>query len=89
MDLIAYVFNGRVAPHDESLGKVGVLSLSASSMSESPHWGWVVGQNLPLGVNPNQLKLLPTPLDNILDTQVQLAAHDACMRLAGKLVQEV
>lgn len=42
-----------------------------------------------LGVDPHQLQFLPASIDDILDSQVELAAHDDCVRLASQLVQEV
>ena len=42
-----------------------------------------------LGVDPHQLQLLPASVDDILDPQVELAAHDDRVRLSSQLVQEV
>lgn len=44
---------------------------------------------LPLGVNANQVKFFPAAIHNVLDAQVELAAHDHGLRLAGELVKEV
>lgn len=44
---------------------------------------------LPLGVNPDQVQLLPAPVNHILDAEVQLARHDNRVGLAGELVEEV
>ena len=44
---------------------------------------------IPLRVESYQLELLPTPLYDVLDAQVELAAHDARVRLVRELVEEV
>jgi hypothetical protein len=38
-------------------------------------------------VNPNQRQLLPTPLNHILDPEIELTAHNHGMRLACQLIQ--
>jgi len=40
-----------------------------------------------LRVDAHQLQFLPAPIDNILETEVQLTRHDDGMRLACQLVQ--
>ena len=42
-----------------------------------------------LGVDPHQLQFLPASIDDILDPQVELAAHDDRVRLSSQFVQEV
>lgn len=44
---------------------------------------------LALGVDADQLELLPAAVDDVLDAQVELATHDARVRLTRKLVEEV
>ena len=46
-------------------------------------------QSLPFGVYPNKTQLFPGTVHSILDTEVQLAAHDYRVWLARKLVEEV
>ena len=45
--------------------------------------------SLPLGIDPHQLQLLPAPLDNVLDAQIELTTHDDGIGFAGELVEEV
>jgi hypothetical protein len=45
--------------------------------------------HIPFCVQPHQSQLLPDPLDNLLNTEVELTTHDGCVRLAGQLVQEL
>lgn len=44
---------------------------------------------LALGVDADEAQLLPAPVDDVLDPEVELAAHDHRVRLARQLVQEV
>lgn len=44
---------------------------------------------LSLGVDADELELLPAAIHDVLDAEVELAAHDDGLRLAGELVQEV
>ncbi len=43
----------------------------------------------PFGVYPHQAQFLPAPLHNILNAQVELAAHYDCVGFASELVEEV
>lgn len=44
---------------------------------------------LALGVDADEPQLLPAPVDDVLDAEVELAAHHHGLRLPGKLVEEV
>lgn len=45
--------------------------------------------SLSLGVNADELELLPASVNHVLDAQVELAAHDYGVVLSGELVQKV
>lgn len=44
---------------------------------------------LALGIDADQRQLLPAAVDDILDAQIQLAAHDNRVRLTRELVEKV
>jgi len=44
---------------------------------------------LPFGVDAHQLQFEPAALDDVLDAEVELAAHDDGGGFAGELVEEV
>lgn len=44
---------------------------------------------LALGVDAHEVELLPAPVDDVLDAEVELAAHDDGVVLARELVEEV
>lgn len=44
---------------------------------------------LALGVDADEVELLPAAIDDVLDAQVELAAHDDGLGLAGQLIEEV
>lgn len=46
-------------------------------------------QTIPLGVDPDETQLFPSAVYYILDTEIQLAAHDHRVWLACKLIEEV
>lgn len=39
--------------------------------------------DVPFGIDPHQLQFVPAALDDVLDAQVQLAAHDDGVGFAG------
>ncbi len=47
------------------------------------------GRGLPFGVDAHQLQFEPAALDDVLDAEVELAAHDDGGGFAGELVEEV
>ncbi len=49
----------------------------------------VRGRGLPFGVDAHQLQFEPAALDDVLDAEVELAAHDDGGGFAGELVEEV
>jgi hypothetical protein len=45
--------------------------------------------SVPFGVYPHQAQFLPTSLDDVLDAQVELAAHYSSVWLPGESVEEI
>ncbi len=43
---------------------------------------------LPFGIYPHELQFLPAALDDVLDAEVELAAHDDRVRLARELIEK-
>jgi hypothetical protein len=88
--LIAYVLYGRIVSHDERFVEIWLLSFSARVSGSAPFQRTGPSRaDAPLRVYPHEPELLPAPVDHILDAKIELAAHDACIRLSGQLVEKV
>lgn len=86
VDLVTYFLNRRFVAYDESLAEVRLVSFSSEgSALRTRGSGWAI----PLRVDTHQLQLLPAPLYDVLNPQVELAAHDHRVGLSGQLVKEV
>jgi hypothetical protein len=62
-----------------------ILDVAALSDDKRFVEAWL--DTLALGVNPHELQFFPTPLDDLLDSEIKLAGHDGCVRLACEVVE--
>lgn len=90
MDLIADVLDRRLVPHNQRFREIGFDSFPVT-MYEHGIRCMIRAQekSLPFGIDTDQSKHVPASLNYILDTQIQFAAHNACVRFPSELVQEV
>ena len=88
MNLIAYILNRRIIPHDQRLAKVWLNTLSVDGSAKIRQACWY-DQSLPFCIYSHQAEFLPASLDNVLHSEVKFAGHDSCVGLARELVEEV
>lgn len=49
-------------------------------------WAWTC-RYVPLCVDADQLELLPTPVHDVADAEIEFATHDGCVGLSGQTVE--
>ena len=52
-------------------------------------WTGIGSDDLPLGINTDQLKLFPASIHNVLHTKIELATHDHSVGFTCKLIHVV
>ena len=90
MDLVADFLDGRFVAHDQGFAEVRFDAFAAVGLERDMRREWRGGErNGPFSIYPHQLQFQPAPLDDVLDAEVELAAHDDGVGFAREFVEEV